>query len=71
MLKKLFTATMPQFIKGFEISRDKVAATFNHFKIDVAIDVVIQQFLDRDGFKYIACGHRVGHDIVLDDDYDE
>lgn len=68
---------MPQFIKGYEISWDKVAAIVKPFKVDAAIDVVIEQFLDCDGFMYIACGLRAGHEItrplviVLDEDYDE
>ena len=68
---------MPQFIKGFEICRDKVAAIVSPSKVDVAIEVIIQQFLDRTGFKYMACGHWEGHEvtrplvIVLDDDRDE
>jgi hypothetical protein len=49
-------------------------------KVDaMMIEVVIQQCLDRTGFKYMmACGHREGHEItrplvvVLDDDsYEE
>jgi len=44
--------------------------------VDVAINVVIEE-LDRDGFKFIACGDRPAHKItrplaiVLDDDNDE
>lgn len=68
---------MPLFIKGFEICRDKVAAVVKPSKVDVAIEVIIEECLDREGFKYMACGRREGHEIswplviVLDDDYDE
>ena len=45
-------------------------------KVESAIEIVIEKFLDRDGFKYMACGRREGSKswdlvIVLDDDYDE
>ncbi len=67
-----------RFIKGFEISRSKVAAMIvDPSKVDVAISIVIEKFLNRDGFKFLACGDRPDHKItrplviVLDDDDDE
>jgi hypothetical protein len=68
---------MVQYIKGFEINRDKVATIVPCAKVDVAINIIIEQYLDRAGFKYIACGLREGHRvnwplvIVLDDGFDE
>jgi hypothetical protein len=68
---------MPLYIKGFEISRDKLAAVIEPSKIEVAIEAVIEECLDREGFKYMACGLREGPEaswalvVVLDDDYDE
>ena len=65
------------FIKGFEISRPKVATIVDPSKVDIAIVIVVVEHLDRDGFKFIACGDRPGHRItrplviVLDDDDDE
>ena len=65
------------FIKGFEISRPKVATIVDASRVDVAISIVIKEHLDREGFKYLACGNRPGHKItrplviVLDDDYDK
>ena len=65
-----------RFIKGFEISRPKVATIVDRSIVDVAIDIVIKD-LDRDGFRFIACGDRPDQEItrplviVLDDDDDE
>jgi hypothetical protein len=65
-----------QFIKGFEISRSKVADVFGASKVDAVIRHVIREDLDRDGFKYLACGSRPDDEdtrpivIVLDDDDD-
>ena len=65
-----------RFIKGFEISRSKLAGIVGSEKVDAAIQIVIQDNLDRDGFKYLACGTRPEHEvtrplvIVLDDDND-
>jgi len=59
---------------GFGISQDKVATIVGPSKVEAAIQVVRQEFLDRTGFKYLACGRREGHKnlvIVLDDDYNE
>jgi hypothetical protein len=45
--------------------------------VDVAIDIIIEEHLNRDGFKFIACGDPPGHEItrplviVIDDDNDE
>jgi hypothetical protein len=49
-------------IAFLEISREKVAAVVKPSKVDAAIEVIIQEFLDRDGFKYMACGLREGHE---------
>jgi hypothetical protein len=63
-----------RFIKGFEISRSKLADMVGSKKVDAAIQFVIQDNLDRDGFKYLACGTRPDLEvtrplvIVLDDD---
>jgi len=68
---------MVQYIKGFEINRDKVATIVPCDKVDVAITIILEQCLDRADFKYIACGYREGHKvtwplvIVLDDGFDE
>jgi hypothetical protein len=65
-----------RYIKGFGISRSKVADVFGSSKVDNVIRHVIMEDLDRDGFKYLACGTRHGHEateplvIVLDDDDD-
>ncbi len=64
------------FIKGFEISRPKVSKIVGPSGVDFAINIVIAE-LDRDGFKFLACGDLPGHKItrplviVLDDDNDE
>lgn len=67
-----------RFIKGFEISRSKVATFIGDpSKVDVAIGIIIAQFLDSDGFRFLACGDRPDHKItrplviVLDDGDDE
>jgi len=63
-----------RFIKGFEISRSKLADVVGSEKVDAAIQFVVQDNLDWDGFKYLACGTRPDHEvtrplvIVLDDD---
>jgi hypothetical protein len=65
-----------QFIKGFEISRSKLADVFGESKVDYAIRHILDEDLDRDGFMYMACGTRPDHKvtqplvIVLDDDDD-
>lgn len=68
-------AMMPcRFIKGFEISRSKLADMVGSEQVDAAIQFIVQDNLDRDGFKYLACGTRPEHEvtrplvIVLDDD---
>src|SRR5882757_6293775 len=68
----------PRYIKGFEISRSKLADLLGASKVDTAIRHIIKEDLqvDRDCFKYLACGTRPDHEvtrplvIVLDDDDD-
>jgi hypothetical protein len=76
MLISQFAMFYPRFIKGFEISRSKLADVFGASKVDFAIRHILDEDLDRDGFKYMACGTRPDHEvtmplvIVLDDDDD-
>lgn len=64
-----------RFIKGFKISRQKMATIVDPSRVDAAITIVIEHFLDRDGFKDLACGDGPNQNlslvIVLDEDDDE
>jgi hypothetical protein len=78
MLIPQFAMFYPRFIKGFEISRSKLADLFGASKVDNAIRHILDEDLEanRDCFKYLACGSRPDHEvtmplvIVLDDDDD-
>ena len=65
-----------RYIKGFEISRSKLADMVGIDNVDHVIKFILYENLDRDHFKYIACGDRPGHEItrpmviVLDHDND-
>jgi len=65
-----------RYIKGFEISRSKVADIVGIEKVDNIMQFIIRENLDWDHFKYLACGTRTDHKvtrplvIVLDEDND-
>jgi hypothetical protein len=65
------------YIKGFEINCEKLIEDFGREKLSLCIKVILEEHVDWDGFKYVACGHRPNHlvtptsfVIVLDHDYD-
>ena len=65
-----------RYIKGFEISRSKLAEKVGIENVDSMIEFILYENLDWDHFKYLACGNRPDHEItrpmviVLDDDND-
>jgi hypothetical protein len=66
-----------RYIKGFEIDREQLIEEFGREKLSLCIKVILEENVDGDGFKYVACGHRPNHPvtptsfvIVLDHDND-
>ena len=66
-----------QYIKGFAISRPKIAEFFEiepHSPMEESIIHETIRWLDRDAFMFVGCGIKDGTRrlvIVLDVDYDE